>query len=154
MSDFATIFDLPLETQGRQTLLQTAWMGGAFVTVPHFLGRILKHNLFRENQVVVAQKLRQYFVSRGWTDSTPLASNKSSWEFLGSLLEHYVQPRQTDAAAQRNFLAIEAFLRHPHLLNAEIALEIETTERQVARNSNLAYLRRLLAESLADELQS
>jgi hypothetical protein len=147
MSDLARIFDMPHETPEHQMLCQTAWMAGGSVMVPYFLGRLLGENLFRCERTAIAEKLRKFFVQRGWHKSAPLAANFSSWDTLGHLLEHYVQPRHHKGEPLQRLLAIEAFLLIPNATDQEIARQIGTTEKQVARVSALTWLRRLLRES-------
>jgi hypothetical protein len=140
---FARIFDLPTDSAEQRAFMEEAWFGGSFVTIPYWLGRLVGRNLFRESKGTWVAALQQYFVDRGEPVSARMAANTYCWDTIARLLEHRgrVALGIPTRAKPRLIVAIETTLEHPEMPLAELARIVNTTEKQIARMSDVTVLR-------------
>jgi hypothetical protein len=120
-------------------------MGGDFVTVRYWLGRLLRRNFFRESDDVVKQALQEYLVKIGCKKGSPLISDHLAWSPVSTLLQHHVESEERASPAKnaRLVAAIRAVLTDPELTDSQVAAIAKTTEKQIARMSDVSLLRRL-----------
>lgn len=142
MENLAQAFDQPIESREHQVLASSAWLGGELVTVRYWLGRLLGHNFFREPDDMVKEALRNYLVERGCERGSRLATDCQSWRPLAILLQDQVERREgcTPTQNRRLVAAIAAVLAEPGSTNSELALVAKTTEKQIARMSDVCVL--------------
>jgi hypothetical protein len=145
METLAHKFDQPIESREHQDLASTAWMGGELVSVRYWLGRLLRHNFFRESDDAVKHALRNYFAANGCEKGSRLASDYQSWRPLATLLQHEVELSEGCQLTKnsRLVLALQAIMANPELTDAQLAAIAKTTEKQIARMTDVFILRKL-----------
>lgn len=137
-------FDQPVSSNEYQRLAATIWMGGDLLTVRYWLGRILRHNLLREPDHSVKVLLKRFCLSNGYDKGSLLVDDYQSWPSFSLILQHEVEQNESDKKRKNLKLiaAIQAMLTDPELTDSELASIAKTTEKQIARMSNIAVLRK------------
>lgn len=145
METLAHAFDQPIESQEHQHLAATAWMGGDLVAVRYWLGRLLRRNFFRESNEVVKQALQDYLVKIGCKKGSRLISDYQAWSPVATLLQHQVETEDRSPLTKnaRLVAVIQAVLTNPELTDSQLAAIVKTTEKQIARMTDVSVLRRL-----------
>lgn len=145
MRHLAHAFDQPIESQEHRTLAATAWMGGELVAMRYWLGRLLRRNFFRESDDVVKHALQKYLVTIGCKKGAPLIVNYQAWPPVAKLLQHRVEAENGSPPTKNGRLvaAIEAVMTNPQLTDSQVAAVANTTEKQIARMSDVSVLRKL-----------
>jgi hypothetical protein len=145
MENLAYAFDQPIESREHQDLATTAWMGGEDVSVRYWLGRLLRRNFFRESDDAVKDALQKYFIEVGCEKGAPLVSDYQAWSSVATLLQSQVEiyDGRPPTKNPRVVAAIRAFFANPELTDVELAAIAKTTEKQIARMSDVTVLRRL-----------
>jgi hypothetical protein len=144
MESLARAFDQPIDSPEHRELAEYGWIGGEFVTVRYWLGRLLERNLFRETDPAVATLLREYLITRGCQAATALVAELQCWGPLVVLLRS-----DWESAAgvpitgnRRRIEAIRAIIGNPELTNKELADLANTTEKQVSRMADITVVRK------------
>lgn len=145
MEYFAHVFDQPIESQEHQSLAADAWLGGAPISLRYWLGRLLRRNFFRDSDDAVKQALRQYLVEIDCEKGAFLFSDPQCWSPVTILLRHQVEVRDSLGSTQnaKKVAAVKAMLANPDLTDLELAAIAKTTGKQIARMSDLTFLRKL-----------
>lgn len=145
MENLAHAFDQPIESREHQDLATTAWMGGELVSVRYWLGRLLRRNLFRESDDAVRESLRKHFVEIGCEKGSLLVADLQAWSPVATLLQHEVEVSDGCGPAKipRLVAALQAVMANPELTNLELAAIAKTTEKQIARMTDVSVLRKL-----------
>lgn len=145
MENCAQAFDQPVDSSEHQDLRATAWLGGALVSIRYWLGRLLRHNFFRETDDAVTEALKRYFAANGYEKGSRLVSDIQSWGPLTTLLQHQVECNEGCQLTKnpRQVAALDAVLKDPGLTNMQLAAIANTTEKQIARMSDVFVLRKL-----------
>jgi hypothetical protein len=146
MEIHAREFDEPVNSEAHCCLAEYGWIGGNFVTVRYWLGRLLDHNFFRESDEAVTAAMQRYFASRGCAAGAVLVRDLQAWSAAALVLQrhaaatlpHCAQPRNPRLAA-----ALEAVMINPEIPDAELAAFANTTEKQIARMSYVFLIRKL-----------
>jgi hypothetical protein len=154
MESLARAFDQPLDSEEHRDLAENGWIGGADVIVRYWLGRHLSRNLFRESNDSVNAALREYFVEHGCEKGSCLVSDYQAWPAVAILLQNQgelnagCQPTKTP----RLVAAIQAVMADPELTNSELAAITNTTEKQVARMTDVFVLQKLWRQRKAQQV--
>jgi hypothetical protein len=109
------------------------------------LGRLLKHNFFRESDDAVKQALRTYFATAGCEKGSRLVSDYQSWRPVAILLQHQVELSEGCQLTKNSRLvvALQAIMANPELNDAQLAAMAKTTEKKIARMTDVFILRKL-----------
>lgn len=120
-------------------------MGGDLISVRYWLGRLLRHNYFRESNGAVRDALRKYLSDNGCEKGSRLVSDLQSWSPIADVLRHDVEviEGRTPTKNLRLVAALKALLANPDLTNAELATIAETTEKQIAKMTDVFVLRKV-----------
>jgi hypothetical protein len=115
------------------------------VTVRYWLARLLRRNLFRESDDAAKRELRQYFTNRGQEKGASLADDLQSWSPMVVLLKHHVEISEGRRPTKRRKLisALEAVMADPDLTNSQFAKRAKTTEKQIARMTDVFQIQKL-----------
>jgi len=145
MENCAQAFDQPLDSPKHQDLRTTAWMGGELVSVRYWLGRLVRHNLFRVSDDAVKDTLQKYFAANGCEKGSRLVFNYQSWRPLATLLQHQVEFSEGCQLTKnpRLVAALQAVMANPEITDMQLAAIANTTEKQIARMSDVFVLRKL-----------
>lgn len=145
MENCARAFDQPIDSPEHQDLRATAWMGGDLVSVRYWLGRLLRHNFFRESNDAVRDALEEYFAAQGCEKGSRLVFDFQSWRAFAILLQHQVERSEGCQPTKNSRLvaAIHAVLVDPELTDLQLAGIADTTEKQIARMTDVFVLREL-----------
>jgi hypothetical protein len=138
-------FDQPIDSQEHRDLAATAWMGGELISVRYWLGRLLRRNFFRESNEAVKDALRDYFVRIGCEKGASLVADLQSWSPIAILLQHEVEAVKGCGPTKnaRLVAALKAVMANPDLTDSQLAILAATTEKQIARMSQVFVLRKL-----------
>jgi len=149
MDNLANAFDLPVDSDEHRLLAETAWMGGNWVTVRYWLGRLSCRNLFRESNDTVRQSLQHFISGIGSVEGASLLSDPQAWSIATIILRHQLETLEGLKPTQnpRLVAALYALASDPALTISQLATIARTTEKQVARMSDVTYLRRLWERS-------
>ncbi len=141
----AQLFDMPLGSPEHRDLESTAFMGGPLISVRYWLGRLLNCNLFRASDAEVSAVLVQYFSDIGCERGAELGSDQDAWGSIANFLHYQWQTSSGMSSTKTSKWgsAFYAVLSDPDLTVAEIAQYAETTEKQVARMSDVKWLKQL-----------
>ena len=144
MESLARSFDCPVDSREYTDLAESIWLGGSSLTVRFYLGRLLGRNLFRETNAEVEQRLVEYMSSLTSAAGGELVRGGQGWGIASEILRYRfeMQTKGTSALKRRSIAAIETFLSNPSLTLAELANELRTTEKQLARISGLTVARK------------
>jgi hypothetical protein len=144
MESLARKFDQPLDSAEHRELMEHGWVGGDFITVRYWLGRLLRRNLFRDSDDAVKPALQQYFVDQGCAQAAILAFDFQAWSPLAILLRHHVELACGHAPTQNRRLiaALEAVMKDSDCDDSQLAARANTTEKQIARMSDITVLRK------------
>lgn len=124
-------------------LADTALMGGVLIGVRFYLGRLIGKNLFGESQVEVEELLVKYISQRTSAAGGELVRGLSGWSIAQDILRYEFEKQSGKSAYRarklipKAMLAVELFLKNPSISMAQLAKEVGTTEKQLARNSLL-----------------
>ena len=145
MENLAYAFDQPIQSRDHQDLAATAWMGGELVSVRYWLGRLLQRNFFRESDDAVKEALRKHFIQNGCEKGSHLVSDYQSWSAMVTLLQHQVEVSEGRESTKnaRLVAALQAVMANPELADSELAAIAKTTEKQIARMTDVLMLRKL-----------
>ncbi len=145
MENLAHAFDKPIGSREHQDLAGTAWMGGEAVSVRYWLGRLLCRNFFRESDDDVKEALQKYLIAHGCDKGSTLAYNYESWSSLAIALQHQFELREGSNPNKNRRLpaAIWGVLVDPDATDAQLAAHSKTTEKQIARMTDVLVLRKL-----------
>lgn len=145
MENLANYFDLPFDSPEHSFLAEEAWIGGELVSVRFYLGRLIRRNLFRLSDTDVEEHLVQYISSVTSTAGGELMRGNQGWMIASQIVRYRfeTQAKGSSALKAKNIAAIEAFLTNPKVTMAQLAVELKTTEKQLARISNLKLARKL-----------
>jgi hypothetical protein len=145
MESLARAFDQPLDSPEHRELAENGWIGGENVTVRYWLGRLLRRNLFRESNDAVEALLQQYFIDRGQKHGAGLVSDHQSWSPLAILLRHHVELSAGLRSTKnpRLLAALDAVMTNPDLNDSQLAKHAKTTEKQIARMTDVFILRKI-----------
>src|SRR5690349_16517695 len=92
MENCARKFDQPIESPEHQDLRTSAWMGGAGISTRYWLGRLLRHNFYRESDDIVKDALQKYLATNGCEKCSRLVSDYECWGPIATvLLQHQVE---------------------------------------------------------------
>lgn len=144
MESLARAFDEPIDSIEHQNLAENVWVGGGSVTVRYWLGRLLNCNLFRETDDTVASRLHHYLVTRGCHVAASLVADRQCWGPITILLRSDFESASGVALTGnvRCIGALRALVANPELTNAELADRANTTEKQVARMTDVTLIRK------------
>jgi hypothetical protein len=144
MESLARAFDQPLDTPEHRELMEHGWVGGDFITVRYWLGRLLRRNFFRDSDDAVKAALKQYFVDQGCTQGAMLAFDFQTWSTLAILLRHNAEVACGHAPTKnpRLVAALEAVMKDPECDDSQLAARANTTEKQIARMTDVHLLRK------------
>ena len=151
MESLARKFDQPLDSPENRDLAENGWIGGDHVTVRYWLGRLLNRNLFRERDNAVEEALQDYFIKRGQPKGARLLADRQIWSPIAKLLQHHVEGSRVTHKKHnpRLLAALEAVMSDPGLSDSELAKLAKTTEKQIARMSDVFVLRRIWKQQIA-----
>jgi hypothetical protein len=113
--------------------------------VRYWLGRLLQRNFFREPDSAVKDALKEYFAARGCEKGAHLVFDYQSWRPLVTLLQHQVESSEACRITMnpRRVAALYAVMANPELTDMQLAAIANTTEKQIARMSDVFVLRKL-----------
>ena len=142
MENLAKIFDQPVDSAAHREFAADCWLGGDMVSMRYWLGRLLHRNFFRESHDAVKVALHQHLVERGCEKGACLAADIQSWGPIGIVLQFDVDPKSS-RRNPRAIAAIDAVLQDPELSDTLLAAAANTTEKQIARMSDVFVLRKI-----------
>lgn len=155
MEELARRFDLPKDSAEYAALAESAWMGGELVGVRFYLGHFIGRNLFREPDDVVEHHLVEYISRRTSATGARAIRGLYGWSLALEILRHHFERSMPAYATQlgrtrsdREIDAVEVYLADPSKTIAQLASELGTTEKQLARNSLLTLARDLVRRRL------
>jgi uncharacterized protein (TIGR02246 family) len=145
LATLARAFDMPVDSPEHRELAENGWVGGDFISVRYWLGRLLNRNLFRETDDSVTISLQDYLVDRGCHAGASLVSDRQAWGPVAILLRHDLEAAcgYPSTGNSRFVAALDAVLANPELTNAELARLANTTEKQVKRMTDVSLVRKL-----------
>jgi len=145
MDALASAFDQPVDSPEHRMLAETASMGGNLVTVRYWLGRLINRNLFRETHGSVKVALQQYLTDQKCPKGASLVFDPQSWSSIVLLLQHHMEIRTGVRPTQnpRLIAAIQAVMNDPDMDNSQLAKIAKTTEKQLARMTDVFVLRKV-----------
>jgi len=143
MISLAEAFDSPLNSDRHRALADDGWMGGPGISGRYFLGMLVRHNFFRDDDFVFAQALHRYFHEQGYALAT-VAYNNEAWDSLVVLLKHEYERSQDIEPSENHRLiaALKEVLTNADASNDELAKLANTTKKQVAKMSTVFMIRR------------
>jgi hypothetical protein len=143
MESCAHAFDQPIDSKEHQSLATTAWMGGPLVEMRYWLGRLLNRNLFRESVERVQDALSHALSELAPPAGASVFANARAWSATLTILRDLVEQRDgVRPTAKPKYLAVlRALLANPDLTTFELAKLARTTEKQIARMSDVTVLR-------------
>lgn len=149
LDELARRFDLPIDSPEHIDFAETAWMGGEWVAVRFYLGRLLGRNLFRESQAEVEQQFVDYLSHLTSPTGGALLRDQQGWVIAGQItrFRFEMQTNGRSALNARRIAAVEAFLTNPSATIAQLAKQLKTTEKQLERNSDLTVARKLARQA-------
>ncbi len=145
MESLARQFDQPVDSDAHRDLAENGWIGGDFVTVRYWLGRLLHHNFFRESDEVVSHALQKYFVDRDLLAGAVIVRDRQAWSPAAHVLHRHAAATFGCAPPKNPRLAaaLEAVMIDPDIPDTELASRANTTEKQIARMCEVRLLRKL-----------
>jgi hypothetical protein len=145
MEILAHAFDQPIDSPEHQDLAATAWMGGEGISVRYWLGRLLRHNFFRESDDTVKVALKKYFTEAGCEKGSQLVADYQSWSALTIHLKHKVEIGENSrpTTTPKLVTALQAVMADPERTDVELAVVAKTTEKQIRRMTEITVLRKL-----------
>jgi hypothetical protein len=141
---FAEYFDLPVDSKEHRILRDDCWIGGEYVSIRYFLGRLIRQNLFRESDDIVGTALARYLKRNGWTHGALMVGDPQVWSPAVKLLKHQLELKEGVKPTQnaRLIAAIAAVMNDASISDANLAAYAKTTVRQIARMSDIRVLRK------------
>jgi hypothetical protein len=145
MDALAAAFDADPNSEEHRRLVELVPLGGEFVEVQYYLGRLLGRNLFRESYAEVHRRLVSYMRTMTSRDGARLLADEGDWYLSAPLLRFRFESELLGASTPkpRKVIAIEEFLKNPKITSSELARLVGTTEKQIARMTLLGYARAL-----------
>jgi hypothetical protein len=145
MDALATAFDAEPNSEEHRRLLESVPLGGAFVEVQYYLGRLLRRNLFRQSYEEVHRRLVSYMRTITSREGARFLADEGDWSLSAPLLRFRFE-RDILGSTQRlprEVMAVEEFLTNPSITLTELARKVGTTEKQLCRMTQLNYARAL-----------
>ncbi|PHS03084.1 MAG: hypothetical protein COA78_19350 [Blastopirellula sp.] len=149
LPNLARLFDMPIDSEEHAGLRDDAWIGGDGIEGPYLLGMLIGENLFLLPNDIYIQRLHDFI--------TPRFSSRAAIIFCtfseSSLLIPYLRKTyelETDYPSidgprnNRIENAIEFLLGNLDATDSEIAIFLETTEKQVLRISDITAAKRAI----------
>ncbi|MEX2172847.1 MAG: hypothetical protein WD872_00710 [Pirellulaceae bacterium] len=133
--------DVDFETEEHRSRRESGWMGGAFVELPYFLSCLTRIN-FERVPVEVWEPAAREFITKEASRASWITRSPYFQEFAVLILrECYRQSclghRFPIRAENRQERSTRFVLEHPHLTIEEISQRLNTTDKQLHRNSML-----------------
>lgn len=146
METLAQAFDAPPKSEQHRALAQSAWMGGELVAIRFYLGSLLGQNLFRESDATVEDKMRQWVGRRTSPEGAALIRGFEWWQIVAMLVRHEYEAKNPcgSHSANREVIALMAFLKDPTISTDQLARLASSTEKQLARMRTLKHARLLI----------
>lgn len=134
-------FDEPYDSPLHSDMAQNAWIGGDFVTVPYFLGRLQEINYFRMSDLELDQAVQRFIAAQYSEAVTILFCDRKHWHLVAEVLQQLflLQRGEAPSLKPKVFAAYEQFLRKPSSTLEEVARQAGTTEKQVRKMSSLVW---------------
>ncbi len=142
------MFDAPLDSPEHIQLRRELWLGGAYVEGRYLLGRLLQRNFFRESHADFLATRRAHLQEVAGPGGARILMDDLD---LGVMILQYQCRRFGDIPHRNKPKILEAYwaiVNNPTLSDAQIAEQIGTTEKSVARMSYVGRFRHRSKEQI------
>ncbi|MDX1964702.1 MAG: hypothetical protein SFX18_16250 [Pirellulales bacterium] len=143
---FADHFDAPITSDKHRGLRDDARLGGSHVEAPYWLGRLLNRNFFRLDWADFIQALNEYLEDIVSPSVAKVLTSISGLDLATKVLMYAARDLLDFPQKQltREMTGLFMLAQNPELSNEDLAKKLKTTPKQVARMTNVNYLRVLL----------
>jgi hypothetical protein len=144
MESFAQAFDQPVDSLEHINLMKEIVIAGSDYELRYWFRRVQQYNFFRKDEEFLIATLQQYMISNGYIKGAKLIQDYQCWPALVILFRHQVEIQAGYHLTNSNKLvtAIQAVLFNPELTNAALAVIAKTTEKQIARMSDVFLIQK------------